>query len=83
MAEVREVDCSAFVLDDVLLEVQEVLELLVPFEVVLEVMELEVMLLVVSPWVVEVEVLEVVEVDQVVVVSAVAVLFLRWCNCLG
>ena len=68
--EVHEVD-SAFLLGDVLLEVQEVLELLVPLEVVLEVVELEVVLLVVS--VVEVEVLEVVEVDQAVVVFAVAV----------
>ena len=49
MVEVHEVDCSAFLVDDVLLEVQEVLELLVPLEVVLEVVELEVVLLVVSP----------------------------------
>ena len=34
---VHEVDCSAFLLDDVLLEVHEVLELLVPLEAVLEV----------------------------------------------
>ena len=45
--EVHEVDCSAFLLDDVLLEVLEVLELPVPSEVVLEVVELEVVLLVV------------------------------------
>ena len=42
--EVHEVDCTAFLLDDVLLEVQAVLELLVPSEVVLEVVELEVVL---------------------------------------
>ena len=46
--EVHEVDCSAFLLVDVLLEVQEVLELLV-LEVVFEVVELEVVLLVALP----------------------------------
>ena len=65
-------DCSAFLLDDVLLEVQ-VLELLVPLEAVLEVVVLEVVLLVVLPWAVEVVVLEVVEVDLVVVVELVVV----------
>ena len=48
MVVVHEVDCSAFLLDDVLLEVHEVLELLAPSEVVLEVAELEVVLLVFS-----------------------------------
>ena len=46
--EVHEDGCSAFLLDDVLAEVQ-VQELLVPSEVVLEVEVLEVALLVVSP----------------------------------
>ena len=45
--EVREDDCNAFLLDDVLLEVLEVQELLQPFEVVPEVEVLEVVLLVV------------------------------------
>ena len=46
--EVREDDCSVFLLDDVLLEVQ-VLELLVLLEVALKVVVLELVLLVVSP----------------------------------
>ena len=50
MAEVPEVDCGAFLLDDVLLEVQGYRNcMLVPLELVLEVVELEVMLLVVLP----------------------------------
>ena len=46
---VHEDDCSAFRLDDVLLEVLEVLELLVPSEVVLVVEVLVVVLPVVLP----------------------------------
>ena len=46
---VHEVDCSACLLVDVLLEVPEVLELLVPSEVDLEVEVLVVVLPVVSP----------------------------------
>ena len=49
MEVVHEVDCNTFLLDDVLLEVREVLELLVPLVVVLEVVVLEVELPVVSP----------------------------------
>ena len=65
---VHEIDCSAFLLDDVLLEAREVEVLPVLLEMVLEVEALEVELLVVSPLVV----IEV-EVPEVVVVSAVAV----------
>ena len=46
---VHEVDCSAFLLDNVQLEAHEVLELRVCLEVVLEVVELEAVLPVVSP----------------------------------
>ena len=68
MVVVHEVECSAFLLDDVLLAVREVSGLFVPSEVVLEVVELEVVLPAVSPLVLEVEELEVVELDQVLVV---------------
>ena len=59
----NEVDCNVCLLDDVLLEVLEVLALLVPGVVVLEVVELPEVLRFVRTWVLEVEQLEVVEVD--------------------
>ena len=68
--EVHEDGCSAFLLDDVLLEAQ-VQGMLVPSEVVLEVEVLEVVLLVVLPC--GRVVLEVIEVDLVVVVALVVV----------